>query len=116
MMQLILIALPTSMVGLLALVLCLAPRSGIAGESATTTVTRVATATAYTGASVPVFAGLTADQVSALGIIGGLLLGFLTFAGNMLISWWFKSQHLKLAQAKAARGCDACMTMAEDES
>jgi hypothetical protein len=102
-MNLLLILLPTSMLGLLAIGLFLAPRSVIAGESAAT-VTKATTAAAYAGAGVPVFLGYTVDEWSAIGVFGGLILGALTFIGNMIVMWYFKREHLQLAIRQAGLG------------
>lgn len=106
MAQLILVLLPTSMLGLLAIALCL-PRTAIAGE----TLTKTTTNAAYATASVPVLAGFTADEWTAIGVAGGLVLGVLTWIGNMVVNWHFKSQHLKLAREQMALG----KVVAEDE-
>lgn len=102
MAQLILVLLPTSMLGLLAIALCL-PRTAVAGETSAT-VTKVTTGAAYAGAATPAFMGLTGDEWQVVGVVGGLVLGLLTWIGNMVVNWHFKSQHLKLAREQMALG------------
>lgn len=100
MIQYLLILLPTSMLGLLAIGLVCWPRSAVASES----VTRTTTQAAYATAGVPVLAGFSADEWTAIGVAGGLVLGLLTWIGNMVVNWHFKSQHLKLARERAGAG------------
>lgn len=100
MIQYLLILLPTSMLGLLAIGLVFWPKASLAGE----TVTKATTNAAYATASVPVLAGFTADEWTAIGVAGGLVLGILTWIGNMIVNWHFKSQHLKLARERATAG------------
>lgn len=99
MAQLILVLLPTSILGLLAIALCL-PRSALAGEIAP----KVTTSASYATASVPVLAGFTADEWQAIGVIGGLVLGALTWIGNMVVTWYFKRQHVEIAREMAREG------------
>lgn len=103
MIQYLLILLPTSMLGLLAIGLTCWPRASIASETANT-ITKGTTGAAYATASVPVLAGFTADEWTAIGVAGGLVLGLLTWIGNMIVNWHFKSQHLKLARERAGAG------------
>jgi hypothetical protein len=103
MMQLMLIVLPASMLGLLAVALAFMPKTAIASETAAT-VTKATTAAAYAGAGVPVFLGYTVDEWSAIGVFGGLILGALTWIGNMVVNAYFKREHLKLAIRQAEAG------------
>lgn len=96
MIQYLLILLPTSMLGLLAIVLVCWPRSAVASD----TVTRTTTQAAYATAGVPVLAGFSADEWTAIGVVGGLVLGLLTW----IVNWYFKSQHLKLARERSRAG------------
>lgn len=104
-MHLLLVILPPSIVGAVAIILCLAPRSGIAAESATT-LTRTSTAASYVAAGNAVFLGLTANEFAAL---GGLFVAVLSLIIGQAVNVWFKYQHLQLARAKVgAPLCETC--------
>lgn len=93
-MQLLLIFLPPSIVGAVAIILCLAPRSAMAADTAST-LTKTSTAATYAAAGNAVFLGLTANELAA---IGGLAVAVLSMVVGHGISIWFKYQHLKLAR------------------
>lgn len=98
--QLILIMVPTGLIGLLAIVLCL-PRVALAQEPAVVQTTKTV---AYASSGVPIFMGLSGDEWQAVGVFGGLILGVLTMVGNWLVTWYFKRRHLELAIRQAERG------------
>lgn len=50
------------------------------------------------GAALAVAGGLTATELAA---IGGFLIALLGFVVNTALNWYFKAQHLKIAQQKA---------------
>lgn len=99
-MSLILVLVPTGLLGLLAIVLCL-PRVAMAQEPAVVQTTK---AVAYASSGVPIFMGLSGDEWQAVGVFGGLILGVLTMVGNWLVTWYFKRRHLELAIRQAERG------------
>ncbi len=96
-MQLLLIILPPSIVGVVAIILCLAPRSGMAADTAST-LTKTSTAATYAAAGNAVFMGLTANELAA---VGGLVVAVLSMVIGHAINVWFKYQHLVLARSKA---------------
>lgn len=102
MAQLFLIIIPTSLLGLIAIALFL-PRAAMAQETANT-VAKVTTGASIVTVPAPAFMGFSNDEWQAIGVIGSLVLGFLTWAGTMLVNWYFKRQHLRLAVVQAARG------------
>jgi hypothetical protein len=54
-------------------------------------VIKSATAATYGGSASAIFFGLSANEIAAL---GGLFIGFV----GLIISTWYKHQHLKIAQ------------------
>lgn len=66
-------------------------------DAGVTIVTKTASAVTYGGSSGAVAFGLTANEWSVVGVIGGLVIAFLGFAVNV----YFKRQHLLIAQRKA---------------
>lgn len=102
MAQLILILIPTSLLGLIAVALCL-PKTAMAQETANT-VTKVTTGAAYAGSTAPAIMGMSGEEWQVIGVVGSLILGFITWLGSMIVNWYFKREHLRLAQALAARG------------
>lgn len=102
-MSLILVLVPTSLLGLLAIALLMIPRVSFAQETAST-ITGATTKAAYATATLPVFMGLSAEEWQAIGVIGGLVLGAMTWLGNNIINWYFRREHLKLAKRQAAAG------------
>lgn len=57
----------------------------------------------YFAAGSSVILGLTANEIAAL---GGLLVAFIAMVVNALMTWYFKSQHLKLARDNAGKTDD----------
>ena len=53
----------------------------------------------YLAAGSTVILGLTANEIAAL---GGLVIAFVAMVINAAITWYFKSQHLKLAREKSS--------------
>lgn len=95
-MQLLLIFLPPSIVGAVAIILCLAPRSAMAADTAST-LTKTSTAATYAAAGNAIFLGFTANELAAL---GGLFVAVLSMVVGHGINVWFKYQHLKLARER----------------
>lgn len=62
-------------------------------------VSAVATGATYGGSGVAIYGGFTANEI---GIFGGLLIAFLGYVTNTVITFYFKQQHLKLAKEKAS--------------
>lgn len=60
-------------------------------------ITKVATAAQYGGAGTALTFGFTDNQWTAVGILGGLVIGAL----GLMVNVWFKSQHLRLARERA---------------
>jgi hypothetical protein len=56
---------------------------------------KVATAVQNGGAAVAFFGGMTAVELAAF---GGLIVAVLGWITNAIITWHFKSEHLKLAK------------------
>ena len=107
-MQLLLIMLPPSIVGVVAIVLCLAPKSGLAAESSAT-ISKTSTVATYAAAGNAVFLGLTANELAAL---GGLVVAILSMVVGHGINVWFRYQSLELERRRFERGndgpCDRC--------
>ncbi|WP_407280621.1 hypothetical protein U5817_10075 [Aromatoleum evansii] len=98
-MHLLLIVLPPSIVGVVAIFLCLAPRSGMAAEAgAGTVLTKTANTATLAAAGNAIYLGLTANELAA---IGGLIVAVLSMVIGHAINVWFKYQHLQIARAKA---------------
>lgn len=62
----------------------------------------IANAAQYVGGTTALVFGLTADEWSVVGIIGGLLLGVLGF----VVNWIYRARHYELAQRRAHLGED----------
>jgi len=45
--------------------------------------------------------GMTPDQWAVVGVIAGIVIGFVGMAAKVLMDWHFRSQHLKLAEKRA---------------
>lgn len=97
MMPLLLILLPPSIVGVVAIFLCLTPRTGMAAEAGVV-LTKTANTATLAAAGNAIYLGLTANELAAL---GGLAVAVLSMIVGNVINAWFKWQHLKLAKAKA---------------
>jgi ABC-type proline/glycine betaine transport system permease subunit len=67
-------------------------------ETGAAIVQKIATGVQHVGAGTAVFAGLTANEVAA---IGGLLVAIVGLVVSQCMNWWFKWQHLKLARENA---------------
>ncbi|MDE1545933.1 hypothetical protein PTW32_10925 [Dechloromonas agitata] len=52
----------------------------------------------FVASGASIFLGLTANEIAAL---GGLVVALLALIINAVMNWHFKSQHLKIARAKA---------------
>lgn len=61
-----------------------------------TVVTKTATAATYGGSGTAIFGGINANWVAA---VGGVLIGI----AGLLVNWYFRYQHLKLAREKASQ-------------
>ena len=67
--------------------------------SATSTIiSKTGAAITYTSAGGAVLMGMTANELAAL---GGLIVAVVAMILNAAITWYFKSQHLKLARQRA---------------
>lgn len=55
------------------------------------------------GSAAPKYLGFTLDEWSVIGIIAGIVIGFLGFLFGQLTNWYFRSQHLKLERERIAR-------------
>lgn len=53
--------------------------------------------TTYTASGGAIFFGLTANEFAA---IGGLIIAALSLLANLIITWHFKAQHLRLARER----------------
>lgn len=102
-MSIILVLVPTSLLGLLAIALFMVPRAAIAQETASS-VTKVATGASLATATGPAFMGFNNNEWQVIGVIASIVLGFLTWAGSMAINWYFKREHLRLAERQAEVG------------
>lgn len=60
--------------------------------------TKIATAASVSGGGTAIYFGLTPGEWQVIGIIGGLVVGFVSLLIQAALSWWFKSQHLALAR------------------
>lgn len=104
-MHLLLVIFPPSIVGLVAIFLCLTPRSGMAAES-TATLTKTSTVATFAAAGNAVWLGFNANELAAL---GGLVVAVLSLVIGQAVNVWFKYQHLQLARAKVgAPLCETC--------
>jgi hypothetical protein len=54
---------------------------------------KAASAATYGGSGAAVYFGMSANEIAAFG-------GLLIAAVGLLINWWYKHQHLKLARTK----------------
>ena len=68
-----------------------------ASETGVTIVSKTASAATYGGAGNAIVFGLTANEWSVIGVIGGLFIALLGFFVNI----YFKRQHLRIAQQNA---------------
>jgi hypothetical protein len=59
------------------------------------------------GSATKQYLGYTLDEWSLIGIIAGIALGVLGYLTTAAMNWYFRSQHLKLAQQKAGEFYDA---------
>lgn len=59
---------------------------------------KVSAAATVGGAGAAVYYGLTPDEWSVLGIICGIAIGLIGLLANVGLTWWYKQQHLTLAQ------------------
>jgi hypothetical protein len=80
--------------------------SDIHQQIAESLVTRAASAAEVVGASTAISSGamlgLTHDQWYVVGIVGGLTIGAIGLIARSATDWYFRTQHLKLAQARRA--------------
>jgi hypothetical protein len=53
------------------------------------------------GAATKQYFGYTLDEWSLIGIFAGIAIGLLGYITNAAMTWYFRSQHLKVAQMKA---------------
>lgn len=97
MMSLLLVLLPPSIVGVVAIFLCLTPRTGMAAEAGAT-LTKTANTATLAAAGNAVYLGLTANELAAL---GGLAVAVLSMIIGNAINAWFKYQHLQIARRRA---------------
>jgi hypothetical protein len=68
-----------------------------ASETGVSIVSKTATAATYGGAGNAIVFGLTANEWSVVGVIGGIAIGLLGLA----ITYYFKQQHLLIAKQTA---------------
>lgn len=62
---------------------------------------KASAATGYTAAGGTVILGLTTNEFAAL---GGLIVAVVAFVVNAGMNFWFRREHLKLAQKRAEQG------------
>jgi hypothetical protein len=67
----------------------------VVAETGAALASKIATAVQNGGAAVALFGGFTAVELAAF---GGLIVAFLGWITNAVITWHFKSEHLKLAK------------------
>ena len=67
-------------------------------STASTIASKAGSAITYTAAGGTVLAGMTANELAAL---GGLVVAILAMIINAAITWHFKAQHLEIARRRA---------------
>lgn len=70
----------------------------VTAEAGNAVASKIAIVAQNGGATVAIFGGLTNVELAAY---GGLVIAFIGFVTNTIITWYFKNEHLKLARKNA---------------